>query len=132
MKTVKVANCVVTGCFLTVIGALFGDVDYSFIFLCIVMITDFLTGLMCGAYNHNLSSDVCVRGLMKKFMIFVYVMIGHHIDVLMGADYVRIAVCYMYAVGEVLSIIENGVTLGLPVPEPIKKALEMIDGGNEK
>lgn len=132
MKTVKVANCIVTGCFLTVIGALFGDVDYSFIFLCIVMLTDFLTGLMCGAYNHNLSSDVCVRGLMKKFMIFVYVMIGHQIDVLMGVDYVRIAVCYMYAVGEVLSIIENGVTLGLPVPEPIKKALEMIDGGNEK
>lgn len=132
MKTIKVANCVVTGCFLTVIGTLFGDVDYSFIFLCIVMITDFLTGLMCGAYNHNLSSDVCVRGLMKKFMIFVYVMIGHHIDILMGVDYVRIAVCYMYSVGEVLSIIENGVTLGLPVPEPIKKALEMIDGGNEK
>ena len=131
MKNLKVVNCMASGCFLTVIGALFGDVDYSFIFLCVMMLTDFLTGLMCGAYNHSLSSDVCIKGLMKKFMIFVYVMIGHHIDVLMGVNYVRIAVCYMYAVGEVLSIIENGVTLGLPVPEPIKKALDVINGGEQ-
>ena len=69
---------------------------------------------------------------MKKLMIFVYVMIAHHLDVLLSVNYVRIGVCYMYAVGEVLSIIENGVTLGLPVPEPIKKALEMIDGGEKE
>lgn len=129
---VKVASCILSGCFLTVITALFGSIDYSFIFLCICMLTDFLTGLMCGAYRHELSSDICIRGLMKKLMIFVYVMIAHHLDVLLSVNYVRIGVCYMYAVGEVLSIIENGVTLGLPVPEPIKKALEMIDGGEKE
>ncbi len=96
------------------------------------MVTDFLTGLMCGAYNKNLSSDICIKGLMKKLLILVYVMIGHQVDVLLNLDYVRIGVCYMYAVGEVLSIIENCVTLCVTVPEVIVKALDMINGGEKK
>ena len=124
--------CGLSGIFFTIATFLFGAVDYSFIFLCICMVTDFLTGLMCGAYNKNLSSDVCIKGLMNKLLILVYVMIGHQVDVLLGVDYVRVGVCYMYAVGEVLSIIENGVTLGVPVPEVIVKALDMINGGEKK
>ena len=124
--------CGLSGIFFTIATFLFGAVDYSFIFLCICMVTDFLTGLMCGAYNNNLSSDICLKGLMKKLLILVYVMIGHQVDVLLGVDYVRVGVCYMYAVGEVLSIIENGVTLGVPVPEVIVKALDMINGGEKK
>ena len=124
--------CGLSGIFFTIATFLFGAVDYSFIFLCICMVTDFLTGLMCGAYHKNLSSDVCIKGLMKKLLILVYVMIGHQVDVLLGVDYVRVGVCYMYAVGEVLSIIENGVTLGVPVPEVIVKALDMINGGENK
>lgn len=124
--------CSLSGVILTICMFLFGKVDYSFIFLCVCMITDFGTGLMCGAYNKNLSSDICIKGLMKKLLILVYVMIGHQVDVLLQVDYVRIGVCYMYAVGEVLSIIENGVTLGVPVPEVIVKALDMINGGEKK
>ena len=33
----------------------------------------------------------------------------------------------MYAVGEVLSIMENGTKLGLPVPTPIQKALKILN-----
>ena len=64
-------------------------------------------------------------------MVLIYVMLAHHLDILLGVDYVKVGVCYMYAIGEVLSIIENGVVLGLPVPTPIKKALEMINGGDD-
>ena len=38
----------------------------------------------------------------------------------------------MYAIGEVLSIIENGVTLGVPIPEPIVKALDILNGGKKE
>ena len=123
--------CMGSGYLLTVLNLVFGSIDYSLIFLCICMVTDFATGLMCGAYQHKLSSQVCIKGLMKKLMILIYVMIAHHIDVLLGVNYVRIGVCYMYATGEVLSIIENGVVLGLPIPTPIKKALEMLHGGED-
>ena len=127
----KFFTCTLSGCALTIINLAFGKVDYSLIFLCLCMVTDFATGLMCGALEHKLSSSTCIKGLMKKFMILIYVMLAHHLDVLLGVDYVKVGVCYMYAIGEVLSIIENGVILGLPVPTPIKKALEMINGGDD-
>ena len=96
------------------------------------MITDFITGLMTGFREKNLSSEVCINGLMRKFMIIIYVMLGHHLDVLLHLDYIRTAICYMYATGEVLSIIENGVQLGVPIPEPIKKALDIINKKGEE
>ena len=127
----KLLVCVSTGTILTVIESLCGAIDKSLSFLCLVMITDFITGLLCGAEEHNLSSDICIQGLFKKLFILVYVIIGHWLDVLIDVNYIRTAICYMYATGEVLSIIENGVRLGVPIPEPIKKALSVINGGED-
>lgn len=127
----KIMLCVGTGTILTLLERLFGSFDKSFAFLCLVMFLDFITGLMCGASKGELSSQICVNGLFKKLFIFIYVIVGHHMDVLLGVNYVRIGICYMYATGEVLSIIENGIALGVPVPAPIKKALEMLNGGED-
>lgn len=123
--------CLLTGSGLTVLQDLFGKFDKSLGFLCLVMVLDFITGLLCGWFEKELSSEVCTKGLFKKLFIFVYVIIGNYLDRLLGTDYIRIGICYMYATGEVLSIIENGVRLGVPIPTPIKKALEILNGGNE-
>lgn len=119
-------TCLMSG---TILTCIFGELNKALIFLFVVMVTDFVTGIMCGAYEHKISSDICIKGLMKKFMILVYVMVAHWLDYVLGVDYVKTGVCFMYATGEVISIIENGVILGLPVPTPIKKALEMLNGG---
>lgn len=123
--------CATNSVCLTFVTVLVGKIDYALIFLLIGMITDFITGMLCGFYNKNLSSNTAIKGLMKKLFILVYVMLAHHLDVLLNTQYIRTAVCYLYATGEVLSIIENGSTLGLPVPDPIKKALEILNGGDE-
>lgn len=131
-KTVdKLIVCTSSGVILTVLEVIFGSIDTSLSFLWLVMIIDFITGILCGAEEHELSSDICIRGLFKKLFILVYVIIGHWLDILLGVDYIRTAICYMYATGEVLSIIENGARLGVPIPEPIKKALEVINGGED-
>lgn len=127
----RMVLCVGTGTIITIIENLFGTIDKSLCFLCLVMVLDFITGLMCGATNHELSSEVCTKGLFKKLFILVYVMVANHLDNLLDVNYIRSAVCYMYATGEVLSIIENGVTLGVPIPAPIKKALEVLNGGED-
>ena len=121
-------TCLLSGTLLTCI---FGELNKALILLFVVMVLDFITGLMCGAYNHNVSSDICIKGLMKKFMILAYVIVAHVLDYALNVDYIKTGVCYMYATGEIISIIENGVVLGLPIPTPIKKALEMINGGDE-
>lgn len=127
----KLILCVSTGTILTLLEQFCGVIDKSLTFLCMAMIFDFITGLLCGTFEHTLSSEKCTKGLFKKLFILVYVVLAHHLDVLLNVDYLRTAVCYMYATGEVLSIIENGVRLGVPIPEPIKKALELLNGGED-
>lgn len=127
-KTIqKFSTCVGVGGMLTIIEHLFGTFDCSLEFLLIVIVLDYITGLMCGWYNHDLESNKATRGLFKKMFIFIYIIIAHRLDVLMHVDYIRVGVCYMYAVGEVLSIMENGTKLGLPVPTPIQKALKILN-----
>lgn len=127
-KTIqKFSTCVGVGGMLTIIEHLFGTFDCSLEFLLIVIVLDYITGLMCGWYNHDLESNKATRGLFKKMFIFIYIIIAHRLDVMLKVDYIRIGVCYMYAVGEVLSIMENGTKLGLPVPTPIQKALKILN-----
>lgn len=123
-------TCVGLGGLATVFNLTIGKMDYSLAFLMLVMVIDYLTGLMCGWLDKSLSSEKAIRGLFKKLFTFVYVIIGHHMDMMLHVDYVRIGICYMYAAGEVLSIIENGTKLGVPVPEPLKKALEIMNKGD--
>lgn len=117
------------GSFMTFVQLAFGGLDKTFIFLLICMALDMLTGMLVGASNHELSSKRCFTGLSKKLFILIYVLIAHQIDVVLDLNYVRLGVCYMYIVNDILSIIENGSALGVPVPAPIKKALEIL---NEK
>ena len=127
-KTIqKFSTCVGVGGMLTIIEHLFGTFDCSLEFLLIVIVLDYITGLMCGWYNHDLESNKATRGLFKKMFIFIYIIIAHRLDAMLKVDYIRIGVCYMYAVGEVLSIMENGTKLGLPVPTPIQKALKILN-----
>lgn len=121
-------TCLLSGAILT---TLFGELNKALIFLFVMMVLDLVTGIMCGAYTHTVSSSICIKGLMKKFMVLVYIIIAHFTDYLLDVDYVKTGVCYMYGVGEVISIIENGVILGVPIPKPILKALEIIHGGDD-
>ena len=127
-KTIeRFLTCVEMGGVMTIINLVFGKIDYSFTFLMMVMVIDYLTGLACGWSDKSLSSDKATKGLFKKMFVLIYVIIAHHLDIMLKVDFCRIGICYMYAAGEVLSIIENGTKLGVPVPEPIKKALSIMN-----
>lgn len=131
-KTIdKFCFCVTGGTFFTVVNVIFGKMDYSLIVLLIAMGIDFITGILCGMQTSTLSSKRCSEGLFKKLMILLYVILAHHFDVLLHLDYVRISICYMYIVSETISIIENGVKLGAPVPKPIEKILEILNNDSE-
>jgi toxin secretion/phage lysis holin len=123
-------TCVEIGGLMTIVNLIFGKIDYSFTFLMMVMVIDYLTGLACGWTDKTLSSNKATKGLFKKLFVLVYVIIGHHMDIMLHVNFVRTGICYMYAAGEVLSIIENGTKLGVPVPEPIKKALKIMNSDN--
>ena len=75
-----------------------------------------------GAYN----SAYGLKGLCKKCLMLLFVLVATQVDRVLGADYVRDAVCIGFAVNEILSIIENLGLAGIPMPEAVIKALEQL------
>ncbi|MEG0165141.1 phage holin family protein [Anaerorhabdus sp.] len=113
---------------------LFGTWDTALVVLAMFMILDYATGLWKGYITKTLSSDVGLKGLTRKFLILVIIIVAVLLDRLMGMDnwFFRTLVCYFYIANEGLSILENATVLGLPLPDKLKEALEQLKQGNKK
>lgn len=77
---------------------------------------------MQGGIERKLSSSIGFKGIAKKIMIFIVVGIANLCDVnLIKGDgtMIRTAIIFFYIANEGLSILENSVALGLPVPEKL-------------
>ena len=68
-------------------------------------------------------------------MILLYVLVAARLDALMGTEYLRDAVCIGFISNEALSIIENAGLMGVPMPEKMKKSIDILkekaDGGDD-
>ena len=110
------------------LGFLFGEVTGLFWALISFMALDYVTGVIIAIINKKLSSEVGFKGLAKKFLILVFVAVGHILDawVLGNTAVFMTAVMLFYIANEGVSIIENAALLGLPVPQKITDILEQI------
>ena len=109
----------------TVFTWLFGAWDMALIVLISFMALDYLTGLLKGWFNQTLSSDVASKGIAKKSLILIILIIAVLLDRLLNADtwVFRTLVCYFYIGNEGISLIENLGELGLPIPSKVRDAL---------
>jgi toxin secretion/phage lysis holin len=131
MKNVIISVVGAVGGFL---ASCFGGWTESLTTLLIFMAIDFLTGLICAGVFHNsqksengaLESKASFKGLCRKGVILLIVLVGHRIDLAIGASYVRDAVCIAFIVNETLSIIENAGLMGVPIPKIITNAIEIL------
>lgn len=110
------------------LGFLFGEVNGLFWALIAFMALDYITGVIVAVIEKRLSSEVGFKGLAKKFLILVFVAVGHIADtyILGGTPAAMSAVMLFYIANEGISIIENAAALGLPVPEKLKDIMEQI------
>lgn len=95
-----------------------------------MMALDYLSGLMSGAYNKELNSRIGFRGLIRKSYYLLLLgsvyLVGYAVDEIKWAgDGLAVALIAM----EFISITENGTKMNMPMPEPIKKILLIM---NEK
>ncbi|GLC79334.1 phage holin family protein [Lacrimispora brassicae] len=116
------------------IGAVMGGFD-GFLYALIVFVgVDYVTGVMAGILNKELSSRIGFRGIFKKIVIFCLVAVAHIIDnhVIGNGSVLRTAVIFFYLSNEGISILENAAHVGLPIPGKLKAVLEQIkEDGNE-
>ncbi len=110
------------------LGALLGRLDGVLIALLICMALDYITGVIHAIYTKSLSSAVGFKGLLRKAVILVVVILGNVIDtyVMHAGSTCRSAVCLFYISNEGISILENAVAIGLPLPEKLKSILEEL------
>lgn len=122
----------------TIMTALLGGVDLALQLLFIVMITDFVTGIMVAAIfkkskktcDGNLSSNVGFKGICRKLLIVMFVILGTYLDRLLNIGYARIIIISFFISNEFLSIVENAGIMGVPIPQKIKDMFEAL--GKEK
>lgn len=115
-------------------GFLWGDLDGLLIALITFICLDYITGIIVGAAQHRLNSQISFTGLLRKALILIIVAVAHIIDtqILGGtASVFRSAACGLYIANEGLSILENAGKLGLPMPAKLKNALEQLRDKNE-
>ena len=112
------------------ISYFFGGFDGFLHALIAFTILDYITGIFAAGVKHKLSSGIGFKGIAKKVTIFVLVGVAHIIDheLLGDTKLLRDAVLFFYLANEGLSIMENAITIGIPVPEVLKsKLLEFRD-----
>lgn len=76
-----------------------------------------------------LSSKVGFIGLARKAMILGIVLLAAVLDRVMGSAACTGAVTLFYIVNESLSILENAVLLGVPIPEKLRQTLDIAKKG---
>ena len=111
----------------TVSAYVFGAADIWIIGLVIMVIVDYVTGLMKAYVNGTLCSKTGLKGVLKKFMFFAIVAVATLIDNLVHAGgLLRIACIAFLISNEGISILENCDEAGIPVPQVLLKFLEKL------
>ena len=118
------------------IGWFFGEIDGFIYVLLACCFMDQITGLFAAGVKHELSSNVGFNGIARKITIFVLVGFANIIDEeLLGhtalfndTALIRNSVIFFYITNEGISILENAVVIGIPVPDFLTdKLLEFRD-----
>ena len=110
------------------LGYFLGGCDGLLYALVLFVVVDYITGVMCAAADHKLSSEVGFRGICRKVLIFLLVGIGHVLDaqIIGTGSVLRTAVIFFYLSNDGVSLLENAGHLGLPIPEKLKVVLEQL------
>ncbi|HFH8513469.1 TPA: holin family protein [Streptococcus agalactiae] len=131
MKELLATNKVLFSAIGGLIGSIFGEVDGFFFALMIFIAIDYIIGLMAAAVEKRLASNIGFKGIFKKIAILFLVSVGHLIDteIIKQGGAIRTMVIFFYLSNEGLSILENAVRIGLPIPEKLQALLKQF---NEK
>lgn len=118
------------------LGQMFGGWSAAFGTLLVCMAVDYATGMLVAGVFHasdktaggGLESRAGWKGLCRKGVSMLIVLVAHRLDCALGTAFVREAVIVGYTANEVLSIVENAGLMGVPVPQALRHAVEALQG----
>ena len=122
------------------VAAMFGGWSDALITLIVFMSIDYATGLIvAGVFkkskkseNGALESRAGFKGLCRKGVALLIVLVAVRLDIIMHTTYIKDAVIIAFVANESISIIENAGLMGVPVPSVIAKAIDVLRKDSEK
>lgn len=122
------------GLFGGVIAMAFGGWSEGLTTLLILMIVDYLSGLVvAGLFQASpktetggLESRAGWKGLARKVATLLIVMVAYRIDVALGTNYLMNAAVIGFILNELISLVENAGLMGIPMPKAITKAIDVL------
>lgn len=100
------------------------NTDHLYILISLVIL-DYITGICVAVHQKRLSSKIGFKGISLKVMIFVVLSMCHVLDgyLLGDGSTIQAMTILFYCANEVVSILENSVAIGLPLPQKLKEVL---------
>lgn len=100
-----------------------GGADLLLKTIVVLVILDYVTGIIKGIYEKQLSSEIGFKGILKKIMIFIVIATAWTVQKLLGeAIALREIAIMFFVVNEALSLLENAAVL-IPIPDKLKETL---------
>ena len=140
MTNIKTAVLAAIGTIGGGIAALFGGWTSAMTTLIIFMVIDYATGIIVAGVFHRsgksksgaLESRAGFKGLCRKGMILLILLVACRLYLMLGTGYIKDCVCIAFVVNETLSIIENAGLMGVPIPQVLIKAIDVLKAKEEK
>ena len=131
---IKAKLCAVIGLVGSFLASIVGGWDTGMKTLITFMVIDYVSGLIVAGVFHNstktetgtLESRAGFKGLCRKGMTLLYVIVACKLDMIIGTNYIRDVVVIGFVANETISITENLGLMGVPMPSVIKKAIDIL------
>lgn len=126
--------CALFGFIGSVVASAFGGWSAGLTTLVIFMAADYISGLIVAGVFHKstktntgaLESSTGWKGLCRKVMTLIFVLVAYRLDLVIGTNYIRDAVTIAFIANETISLVENAGLMGVPLPEVIMKAIDVL------
>lgn len=121
-------------CMLNILSWFIGEFDELFLSLCVFMCVNIFTYILLACANKEYKLYINSYLILQKILIFLIVGLAHIIDTYL-LDFIngfRTVTIMFYIVCEGISILENAIKLGLPIPESLIDFLKNIESESSK
>ncbi len=134
MDNIKAIVLTAIGMVGSAISGFFGGWTSAMTTLIIFMAIDYVTGLVvAGVFKKSgksesggLESRAGWKGLCRKGMVLLILLVACRLDLAIGTTYIKDAVCIAFVANETISIVENAGLMGVPIPAIIVKAIDIL------
>lgn len=100
-----------------------GGLDGLITTLIALMVLDYVTGVLKSIYNKKLSSEIGIKGIIRKVLMLIVIGVTWLIQNNLGIPAIREMVIMFFIANESISLLENIAQMGIKIPNKLTSIL---------